>query len=108
MNEETIYLGKPAAVWSYLTIIGLLIAVSMNGESKNPFAAFHIRQALGLTLLFVVLMVPMGYFDTWLISAPFYLGFFALWLFAIISAFQGKTQPVPIVGNLFQTVFGKK
>ncbi len=108
MNEETVFLGKPAAVWSYLTFIGLLIAVSMNGESKNPFAAFHIRQALGLNLLFIVLMVPMGYFDTWMISGPFYLAFFALWLFGIISAFQGKVQPVPLVGKFFQSVFGKK
>lgn len=108
MNEETVFLGKPAAVWSYLTFVGLLIAFSMNGESKNPFAAFHIRQALGLNVLFILLMIPMGYFDTWMISGPFYLAFFALWLFGIISAFQGKTQAVPIVGGLFQNVFGKK
>ncbi len=108
MTEETVFLGKPAAVWSYLTFVGLLIAFSMNGESKNPFAAFHIRQSLGLNLLFILLMIPMGYFDTWMISAPFYLGFFALWLFAIISAFQGKLQPVPLVGGFFQNLFGKK
>ena len=107
MNEETVFLGKPTAVWSYLTFVGLLIAFSMNGESKNPFAAFHIRQSLGLNLLFVLLMMPMGYFDSWMISAPLYLAFFALWIFGIISAFQGKIQPVPLLGGLFQKLFGK-
>lgn len=108
MNQETVFLGKPTAVWSYLTFVGLLIAFSMNGESKNPFAAFHIRQALGLNVLFFLLMMPMGYFNSWLISGPFYLGFFALWLFGIISALQGKVAPVPIVGGLFQKIFTKK
>ena len=107
MNEETVFLGKPTAVWSYLTFIGLLIAFSMNGESKNPFAAFHIRQSLGLNILLVLLMVPTGYFDSWMISGPLYLAFFVLWLFGIISAFQGKIQPVPLVGALFQKLFGK-
>lgn len=107
MNEQVIFEGKPAAVWSYLTFVGLLIAFSMNGETKNPFAAFHIRQSLGLNVLFILLMIPMGYFDTWMISGPMYLGFFALWLFGIISAFQGKMQPVPLVGKLFQKIFSK-
>ncbi len=107
MNEETVFLGKPAAVWSYLTFVGLLIAFSMNGESKNPFAAFHIRQALGLNILYVLLMVPMGFFNNLYISVPLFLSFFALWLFGIISAFQGKTQPVPLLGELFQKAFGK-
>lgn len=108
MDEQTVFNGKPAAVWSYLTLVGLLIAFSMNGEPKNPFAAFHIRQALGLNVLFILLMIPMGYFDSWMISSPFYLAFFVLWLFGIISALQGKTQAVPLVGTLFQNIFGKK
>ena len=108
MNEETVFLGKPAAVWSYLTFVGLLIAFSMNGEPKNPFAAFHIRQSLGLTILYVLIMVPMGFFNNLFISGPLFIGFFALWLFGIISAFQGKATPVPLVGNLFQSLFGEK
>lgn len=108
MNQETVFLGKPTAVWSYLTFVGLLIAFSMNGASKNPFAAFHIRQALGLNVLFFLLMIPMGYFNSWLISGPFYLAFFVLWLFGIISALQGKVAAVPIVGALFQKIFNKK
>ena len=63
MNEETIYLGKPAAALSYFTFIGLIIAYFMNNESKNPFAAFHIRQSLGLILAYFLIMLPLGFFD---------------------------------------------
>lgn len=105
MTEETIYLGKPAAALSYFTFIGLIIAFFMNNEAKNPFAAFHIRQSLGLVLGYVLIMLPLGFFDSWLISGPFILTFFVLWLFGLITAFQGKTTPVPLVGKLFQKMF---
>ncbi len=105
MNEETIYLGKPAAALSYFTFIGLIIAYFMNNESKNPFAAFHIRQSLGLILGYFLIMLPLGFFDSWMISGPFILAFFALWLFGLISAFQGKMTPVPLIGTLIQKVF---
>ncbi|GGG38354.1 hypothetical protein GCM10011344_44020 [Dokdonia pacifica] len=108
MDQNTIFEGKTAAVWSYFSFLGLLIAFSMNSEPKNPFAAFHIRQSLGLTLLFILLTLPLGFFDTWLVSGPFLITFFVLWLYGIISAFQGHTQPIPLVGELFQKVFTKK
>ena len=51
-NNNSIEKGKTAAITSYILLIGVFIAMSMNsGEEKNSFASFHIRQALGLTLL---------------------------------------------------------
>ncbi len=105
MTEETIFEGKPAAAISYFTFIGLIIAYFMNTDKKNPFASFHIRQSLGLTLGYFLVMLPLGFFDSWLISGPFMLAFFALWLYGIISAFQGQTKPVPLVGDLIQKIF---
>ena len=32
--------GKPIAITSYILIIGVLIAMSMNSENKNTFASF--------------------------------------------------------------------
>lgn len=55
MNKQTIDAGKSTAITSYILIVGVLIAMSMNAEPKNPFAAFHIRQSLGLSILFVSL-----------------------------------------------------
>lgn len=105
MDQNTIFEGKTAAVWSYFSILGLLIAFSMNSAPKNPFATFHIRQSLGLTLLFILLTLPLGFFDSWLVSGPFLITFFVLWLYGIISALQGNMQPIPLVGGLIQKVF---
>lgn len=106
MDENTVFEGKTAAVLSYITFVGLIIAYFMNSESKNEFAAFHLRQSLGLTLSYFLVMMPLSYLDIPMASIGFLVLFFALWLFGIISAFQGKRQLVPLVGAFFQRVFG--
>lgn len=108
MDENTVFEGKTAAIWSYLSILGLLIAFSMNGESQNPYAKFHIRQSLGLQLSFILITLPLGYFDSWLISGPFLICFFALFIYALISSVQGSITPVPLVGKFYQKALGGK
>ena len=46
--------NKNAAIVAYLTIIGAVIAIFMNSENKSAFASFHIRQAMGIFLIFFV------------------------------------------------------
>ena len=60
--------GKPIAITSYILIIGVLIAMSMNSENKNTFASFHIRQALGLLLIFISFGAFIINFDSFMIS----------------------------------------
>ena len=55
MENQDISEGKNIAVISYLTIFGTIIGFFLNNDKKNEFAAFHIRQALGLWLTFFVL-----------------------------------------------------
>ncbi|WP_299685335.1 hypothetical protein [uncultured Dokdonia sp.] len=107
MDQNTIFEGKPAAAWSYITFVGLIIAYSMNSAPKNPFAAFHIRQSLGLTLSYFLVMIPLSMLNSWAASAGFFVLFFVLWLYGIISAFQGHMRPIPLVGNFYQKVFSK-
>ncbi|TVZ23088.1 putative membrane protein [Dokdonia sp. Hel_I_63] len=106
MDENTVFEGKTAAVLSYITFVGLIIAYFMNSESKNEFAAFHLRQSLGLTLSYFLVMMPLSYLDIPMASIGFLVLFFVLWLFGIISAFQAKRQLVPLVGAFYQNVFG--
>jgi len=108
MDEQTVFEGKPAAALSYFTFVGLLIALTMNAEPKNPFARFHIYQSAGLTLGYLLIMIPLSFFGSYFIFVPFFIAFFALWLYGIISAFQGKTTPIPLVGIFFQKVFNKR
>lgn len=108
MDQNTIFEGKTAAALSYITFVGLIIAFSMNSVPKNPFAAFHIRQSLGLTLSYFIVMMPLSMLDSIPASLGFFIVFFVLWLYGIISAFQGHTRPIPLVGNLYQSIFTKK
>jgi hypothetical protein len=43
--------GKTTAIVAYLTIIGSLIAITMNMEPKNDFARFHPAGTLGKKLI---------------------------------------------------------
>ena len=97
--------GKAAAIAAYLTIIGTIIAYFMNNDSKNSFASFHIRQALGIHITFYLLGVMVSWFDSWLISTPFYLFIIVLWGYGILAAIQGERNEVPLIGRQFQNWF---
>ncbi|MCL9769992.1 hypothetical protein NAT47_06150 [Flavobacterium sp. HXWNR69] len=103
MNE--IEQGKQTAWISYITIIGTIIAIFMNSENKNVFASFHIRQALGIFLTFFLLGYPVGFFDSWMITASFWTFIFILWLFGFMSALNGEQKPVPFLGEFYQNIF---
>jgi uncharacterized membrane protein len=96
--------GKQAAIVSYLTIIGTVIAIFMNNESKNPFASYHIRQALGINITYFLLGYFIGYFDSWMISSAFWLFVFILWIYGFIAAIQGEYKKVPLVGDFYQNI----
>ena len=42
---------KTIAIIAYLTVIGLVVAFVLNNEKKDEFAAFHIKQSLGLVII---------------------------------------------------------
>ncbi|MDQ5928490.1 MAG: hypothetical protein QG594_264 [Bacteroidota bacterium] len=97
--------GKSIAITSYILIIGVLIAMSMNAENKNSFASFHIRQALGLSITFISLALIISPFDSFLITFPMWICMSVLWTYGIFSAIQGQTRPMPLVGGLYQKWF---
>ena len=97
--------GKKIAIISYITIFGAVIAMVMNNEKKHHFASFHIRQSLGVILTFFALGYPVGTFDSWMVTGPFYIFFFVLWLYGFLGALQGKMNLIPLLGNLFQKIF---
>ncbi|CAI2767497.1 hypothetical protein [Flavobacterium collinsii] len=105
--NNSIEKGKPIAITSYILIIGVLIAMSMNSEDKNNFASFHIRQALGLSLTFISFGAIISNFDSFFITFPMWISISILWTYGIFTAIQGQTKPIPLVGELFQKWFQK-
>ena len=103
--NNTIEEGKTAAITSYILIVGVMIAISMNSETKNPYASFHIRQALGLTVTFLSLGLIVSNFDSLMISATMWIFVSALWTYGFFTAIKGDMKPLPLLGNLFQKAF---
>ena len=94
--------GKTAAITSYILIIGVFIAMSMNSEKKNAFASFHIRLSLGLSLTFISLGLIISNFDSMMISTAMWVFVSVLWAYGIFTAINGETKPVPLLGGFFQ------
>ncbi len=97
---------KIIAVVSYLTLIGWLIAYVLN-KPRDTFASFHMRQSLGINLIFVasgiIAIIP---FLGWLVSMAGYLVGLVFWLIGILSAVQGEEKLIPTeLGPRFQEWF---
>ena len=105
MTEDTIQKGKTLAFVSYLTLIGTLIAFFMNQDTRNPFTSFHIRQALGLWLVQMVLGYFIGGFDNWMITYSFWIFFGVMFIYGMIGALTGKLNSLPFLGAFFQKLF---
>jgi len=105
MDKETINQGKSIAITSYIFIVGVLIALSINSENKNPFASFHIRQGLGLTLTFFTLGLTVSHFNNIMIAAPLWIFISVLTMYGIFTAARGEITPLPLLGKLFQKWF---
>lgn len=101
----TIEEGKNTAIIAYMTIIGSIIAISMNMRSQNEFARFHTRQAFGIHLTFhafaILLSVAFNEY-AWIGLYVFYL---VLWGYGFIGALNNKRQLIPVLGPYFQKWF---
>lgn len=105
MENTTVEQGKSIAITSYILIIGAFIALSMNSEKKNPFASFHIRQALGLSILFLMLGSIVSKLDNINFTFGMWIFMSILWSYGIMMAAKGEMRTIPILGGLFQKVF---
>ena len=103
--SNTIEEGKATAITSYILIVGVLIAISMNSENKNSFASFHIRQGLGLSITFISLGLIISNFNSIMIAAPMWIFITVLMFYGIFSASKGSTKPLPLVGGFYQKWF---
>lgn len=97
--------GKSTAIIAYITIVGSLIAISMNAEPKHAFARFHTRQAFGIHLIFHALAIVLSYS----FSAYVWLILFATYVIALIyglsAALEEKKRSLPLLGPHFQNWF---
>lgn len=106
VDQKTIDEGKTIAIIAYITVIGLIIAIVLNNDKKNAFAAFHIRQALGVGLASLVIGVLniIPYIGRLAFAVGSIL-LFVMWIVGLINALNGKMKPVPVFGKQFEEWF---
>lgn len=104
MTKHLQKINKTWAIISYFTFIGLIIAIIINIEKRNPFTSFHIRQMLGLILMLLVSNIFEAYINSIIGTALWFITF-GCWVYGLISAIQGQAKPIPFFGNKFQDWF---
>lgn len=99
VQSNTVEEGKTTAIIAYLTLIGLVVALVLNMEKKNTFAAFHIRQSLGLMLTgLAVSFVSWIPFLGWLVAIVAMVVLLIMWVSGLLNALNGREKPMPILG----------
>jgi uncharacterized membrane protein len=116
-NITTTDNGKTAAIISYLTIIGWLIAYfAMHKDNKTELGSYQLRQTLllniaaivlgwGLGFVLGILIVSTGVFALIYISYVLQLAIFVIWIVGLIGAINGEKKPMPLIGEKAQTMF---
>ncbi|GGD38130.1 hypothetical protein [Muriicola marianensis] len=105
MEEQDIKEGKTTAIVAYITMVGALIAITMNLEPKNPFARFHVRQAFGIHLVFLGVAL---FLSVWFVKyalLALYVFYFVMWLYGFLGAIGGRANTMPVIGAYFQKWF---
>lgn len=101
--------SKTIAILSYITLIGWIIALIMEGNEnpKTSLAGFHLRQSLGIMLTGIVgeIVLTMLPFIGWILLPLFGIGIFILWILGLISAINGEEKPVVLLGDFYQKTF---
>ncbi|WP_158977733.1 hypothetical protein [Cellulophaga sp. L1A9] len=97
--------AKNIAIISYFTIVGAIIAVSMNNEPQHDFARYHTRQAFGLHLTFLAFAIFINLWGGAYAFYGLYIFYVILWGYGFTGALTGKKQEMPIVGPLYQKWF---
>jgi uncharacterized membrane protein len=83
-------------------ITGILFLV-LEPYSRNRAIRFHAFQAIFLNVAWIVLSVVVGLIRMGLFLSPVIsLGFIALWIYMIVTTYQGKTVVLPVIGSLAQ------
>jgi uncharacterized membrane protein len=97
---------------AYLTFIPAIIFLVMEPYNRNPFIKFHSWQSILLTgawvawviirLVLAIVLHAIPGFGLLSLAIGFIvgLGFFILWLVAIIQAFNGKKFSIPVIGAI--------
>jgi hypothetical protein len=97
--------GSKAAIVAYITIVGAIVAMSMNSQNQHDYARFHIRQAFGIHLLFHACAIFISNYFHPLAFTGLWFMYLLMWGYGFWAAINGRKSLTPIVGSYFQKWF---
>jgi len=107
--------GKTAAIVSYITIIGWLIAYfGMYNNNKTSFARYHLKQSLllnivwfayGIAVYIIATILPYSMYSIISILQLVNIGFLILAVIGIITANNNQEKPLPLIGKHAEGMF---
>lgn len=99
---------KTVAIVAYITLIGFIIAIVLNGSKKTALGSFHLRQMLGIVVTgfasYILVFIPILGWIAMLVIAVCNL---IMWIMGLIAAVNGEMKPAPILGAKYQEWFKK-
>ena len=104
MSAENLKQSRNYAILSYMTILGMFVAIILN-KDKNEYVNFHIRQSLGTHIIFLLAVVCI--LTSLILALIVYFLFIVLWVFGVIAAMHNSTKPIPLLGEKLQKLFSK-
>jgi uncharacterized membrane protein len=105
---------KTVAIIAYLTLIGFLVAIIIHSNKKTRLGAYHLRQMLGFLLTLIIfwpcmailMFIPLLGCLVWPFALIFWFAMLVFWIIGLVAAINGQTNPMPLVGPLYQKWFG--
>jgi uncharacterized membrane protein len=100
-----------AAAISYITIIPAILFLVIEPYNKKPFVRFHSFQSIGLCVAWIAIwiavtivhtmlhFIPMVWFLFSIVDLCIGLGFFIIWIIAILKASKGEWFKLPVIGD---------
>jgi uncharacterized membrane protein len=115
-NQAPAANNMAVGILSYLGILWV-VAYILNNNGKTAYGALHLRQGLGILLIYVAMwivffilgmvlsssMALLGIIG--IVSLVIYLGVLVLVILGIINAATNKMNPLPVVGDMFEKWF---
>ena len=98
--------GKCILAYIFSWVGGLIVLYGVNGNERNT--KVHAAQAIVLGLGYMILAVISNFLPIPFLSMIIWVVYLVAIIFGIIKACNGDNPELPVIGELAQSMFGKK
>ena len=97
-------MADPSTLLVIATYFFFFVPLLSEKMRKDPFLHFHMKQSLGLLLVWVASSIIGRIEMVWVVAPFIQIFLIVLWFIAVISACKGKQELVPVLGEYFQKI----